>query len=594
MTFYKKGLPFISLVCAISLILSMVIVPVAAADTNSVTATTSATVKQGDIAYCYVYIDCTEGLAALDVTVHFDPAKVKITGVYNSVSCTLYDSVTNTDNIQFSYILDGKGTESKTRLFYFRYQVLSNADVGSACFDITIGDAYDNSLNEMAVSGSRCSFTVAEAVVSKNCSVYGSSFASTAINGEFTLNYYFSDYQIASGTAVITYDAELFEVCEVIQDNFLSGKLVDVNTDLTGEIYISFVGTEYSEINDFVSVTFRTIKNVTEASKITLKTPELLDKELNPISCSGYTTTVNVVFDETYTGDFPIMRLDGNFSYENMQITLMVSLEANSHLGAGDFVITFDPELVSYNSCTKGFTPSFFNINDKNAKDGELKFHIISLSDIVTAETVLTVVFDVTISSNDDVTAEFVLEGRDLVNSMTDPILINFANASLSIPSTKHSIISHDAKDATCTEGGWKEYVTCSRCDYTTYVELPALGHDEIAHESKDATCSEIGWNEYVTCSRCDYSTYVEIPSAEHSYEGGVCTVCGQAMSTYILGDLNGDGNVNSKDTNVMKRIFAGILILTGAQKSAADINGDGFINSLDSNALVRIVTGGN
>lgn len=334
MNLCKEGKPFISLVCAISLIFSLISVPVAAADTNSVTATTSATVRQGNSAYCYVNIDSTEGLAALDVTVHYDPAKVKITGVYNSVSCTLYDSVINTDNVQFSYILDGQGTASETRLFYFRYQVLSNADVGSAYFDITIGEAYDNSLNEMAVSGSRCSFTIAQTVTNKSCSVYGSSSMSTAIEQEFTLSYRFSTYQIASGTAVITYDAELFEVVEVTPGAFLTGKVVDINTDLTGQIYISFVGTEYYGNTNLVSVTFKTIKNVTETSKIVLKATELLDKELNSISCSGYTTNVNVAFDETHTGDSPAMRLDGTFSYEDMQVTLVVSLEANSNLGA--------------------------------------------------------------------------------------------------------------------------------------------------------------------------------------------------------------------------------------------------------------------
>lgn len=430
MNYYKKRKPFISLVCAISLIFSMISVPVTAADTNSVTATTSVTVRQGNSAYCYVDIGSTEGLAALDVTVHFDPAKVKIIGVYNGASCTLYDSVTNTDNIQFSYILDGQGTASKTRLFYFQYQVLSNADVGSAYFDITIGEAYDNSLNEMAVSGSRCSFTIAETVTNKSCNVYGSSLMSTAIDQEFTLSYRFSTYQISSGTAVITYDAELFEVVEVTQGAFLTGKVVDINTDLTGEIYISFVGTEDYSNTNLVSVTFRTIKNVTETSKITFKTTELLDKELNSISCSGYTTNVNVVYDETHTGDSPAMRLDGTFSYEDKQITLVVSLEAGSNLGAGDFVITFNPDLVSYNSCTKGFTPSFFNIDDKNVDAGELKFHIISLSDIVTEETVLTVVFDVNHPYGCE-TADFTLDGTGLTDSLTESILLNLVDASV-------------------------------------------------------------------------------------------------------------------------------------------------------------------
>jgi hypothetical protein len=405
----------------------MISIPVDAVDTNSVTASTNATIKQGNSAYCYVNIDSTENLAALDITVHFDPAKVRITNVYNSISCTLYDSVTNSDNIRFSYILDGQGTTSQTRLFYFQYQVLNEADLGNSYFDITIGEAYDNTLNDVAVSGSRCNFTIVETVTNKTCSVYGSGSVSTAIEQKFTLSYRLSTYQIASGTVVINYDSELFEVVEVTNGNFLTGKVVDVNTDLTGEIYLSFVGTEYYSNTNLVSVTFRTIKNVAEKSQIELKTTELLDKELNAISCSGYKTSVNITFDQKHAGNAPSMRLGGTFSYEDKQITMEVSLEAGSNLGAGDFVINFDPKLVSYNSCTKGFSPSFFNVNDKNVEAGELKFHIISLSDIVTEEKVLTVVFDVNYPYACK-TTDFTLNGSGLTDSMTEGILLNFVN----------------------------------------------------------------------------------------------------------------------------------------------------------------------
>ena len=434
MQIYKKHKRFISLVCVVALLLSMVGADVGAADTNRVTASTSASTKQGNYYNCYISIDSTEGLAALEVTVHFNPEKVRICDVYNSVSCTLYDSATNTDNIQISYLMDGVGSASATRLFYFQYQVLSDAAIGDSYFDITVGEAVgkaeDGSLNDVAVSGSRCSFTIAEIVQNKTCSVYGSSTMSTAISQEFTLSYRFSTNQIASGTAVITYDAELFEVVAVESGAFLNGKVVDINTELTGEIYISFVGTEYSSGTNLVTVTFKTIKNVTESSKITLKTTELLDVDLNSISCSGYTTSVNIAYDSTYTGDAPEMRLDGIFSYENKQVTLVVSLEADSHLGAGDFVINFDPELVSYQSCEKGFTPSLFYIDDKKVEEGQLKFHILSTTDIVTEETVLTIVFDVNHPYGCE-TVDFILDGTGLTNSLTESILLNFIDESV-------------------------------------------------------------------------------------------------------------------------------------------------------------------
>ena len=97
-----------------------------------------------------------------------------------------------------------------------------------------------------------------------------------------------------------------------------------------------------------------------------------------------------------------------------------------------------------------------------------------------------------------------------------------------------HDLIPHAGKAATCTEKGWKDYNTCSRCDYSTYEELPALGHDPIPHTGKAATCTESGWEAYDTCSRCNYSTYVELPIdpdnhdlVHHEAQAPTCTEIG-------------------------------------------------------------------
>ena len=94
-----------------------------------------------------------------------------------------------------------------------------------------------------------------------------------------------------------------------------------------------------------------------------------------------------------------------------------------------------------------------------------------------------------------------------------------------------HDEVSHEAKAQTCTEIGWDAYVGCSRCDYTTCVEIPALGHTEVEHEAKAPTCTEIGWNAYVTCSKCDYTTYAELPVShsivEHGAKAPTCTEIG-------------------------------------------------------------------
>ena len=473
MRFNKILKSFISLVCVVTMLFSTCAFPVAASDAKSVTASTSTSIKQGNSGTCYVYIDSTESLAALDVTVHFDSTKVKISSVYNSVSCTLYDSVTNTDNIQFKYLFDGKGSASKTRLFYFYYQVLSNAEAGLSYFDITIGESYDSSLNDVAVSGSRTSFEITQTVTTKSCSISSSSTINTSVEKEFSLAYRFSTYQIASGSAVITYDPELFEVVNVTNGGLLNNKLADINKDLSGAVYISFIGTEYATKYDFVTVRFKTIKNVTKSSEITFKATELCDKDLNASSCSDYNTTANVVFDEAYVGDAPKMSISAEYNAANKKVTAFIFLAENSHLGAGDFVLEFNPTILTVSSYKKGFNPDFFNVNDKELANGRFKFSIISIEDIVDSQTVLTIVFDANITCVKQ-QAEMLINGSMLSDSLTKPIKLNFIDDIVELP-LEHQygewIID---KEATTTEEG-SMHRECSACGNTTIESIAKL-----------------------------------------------------------------------------------------------------------------------
>lgn len=171
------------------------------------------------------------------------------------------------------------------------------------------------------------------------------------------------------------------------------------------------------------------------------------------------------------------------------------------------------------------------------------------------------------------------------------------------VPAIGHDIIHHAAQEPTCTEIGWDAYDTCSRCDYTTYVELEALGHDLKHHAAQAPTCTEIGWDEYDTCSRCDYTTYNELPALGHKYgettviepeynQDGysthTCTVCGHEEKfdfkpalTYILGDINGDETINDADAVylLMHTFFPEDYPIN----QVGDFNGDNSVTDADA-----------
>lgn len=83
-----------------------------------------------------------------------------------------------------------------------------------------------------------------------------------------------------------------------------------------------------------------------------------------------------------------------------------------------------------------------------------------------------------------------------------------------------HDLTHVKAQAPTCTEVGWNAYDTCTRCDYTTYVEIPAnLDNHALIHVKAQApTCTDHGWDAYDICQRCGYTTFKELPALGHWY----------------------------------------------------------------------------
>ena len=113
--------------------------------------------------------------------------------------------------------------------------------------------------------------------------------------------------------------------------------------------------------------------------------------------------------------------------------------------------------------------------------------------------------------------------------------------------------------EATCTENGSK-HKKCTKCHEKLVTEvIESLGHDLVHHEKKDSTCTEKGYKEYYSCTRCSYTTYEEIPELGHIYEDGICTRCRYELtSSDLLYELTSDNTG---------------YIVTGLDYSKYDIN---------------------
>ena len=122
------------------------------------------------------------------------------------------------------------------------------------------------------------------------------------------------------------------------------------------------------------------------------------------------------------------------------------------------------------------------------------------------------------------------------------------------IPETGHSHKA-DTTHPTCTTAGYTTY-TCHCGD--TYIDnrVDALGHDEVPHQAQAPTCTTAGYEAYVTCTRCDYTTYKVVPATGHSKvvdqsvaptctatgltQGEHCGVCGETLIAQQIVDATG------------------------------------------------------
>ncbi len=83
-----------------------------------------------------------------------------------------------------------------------------------------------------------------------------------------------------------------------------------------------------------------------------------------------------------------------------------------------------------------------------------------------------------------------------------------------------HTEVTDKGTPATCTASGLSDGKHCSVCGEIIVAQtvINALGHNTVSHTGKAATCTSDGWKAYVTCIRCNYTTYTVIKALGHNY----------------------------------------------------------------------------
>ncbi len=113
----------------------------------------------------------------------------------------------------------------------------------------------------------------------------------------------------------------------------------------------------------------------------------------------------------------------------------------------------------------------------------------------------------------------------------------------------------------------------CNDCEYIR----PGVGH------IYDNNCDSV-------CNKCEKSRLTS-----HQYDGDedyICNECSYERPPYAIGDISGDGSVNTTDLAVMKLFLAGAGDVNDTGMLAGDMSGDGQINTTDLAQLKLVLAG--
>jgi hypothetical protein len=135
--------------------------------------------------------------------------------------------------------------------------------------------------------------------------------------------------------------------------------------------------------------------------------------------------------------------------------------------------------------------------------------------------------------------------------------------------------VRENVVEATCTtDGSYDEVVYCSGCGKELSREtivVEATGHEMGEWYVYRASTAKVRGEMRRECAHCDYYETEELN---------------------LLGDVNGDGKVNTTDAKLIMQYDLGLIDENGLDLTVADVNGDGKVNTTDAKLIMQFDLG--
>ncbi len=647
-----------ALLLALFLILGAAPVYAGAADGQRVYAN-AVTVTAGYTASVTIRAENFSNVAALDVYIYYDAEVLGVNRTNNGSMLSGAQVSVNTaepGTIKLSAMsLNGiSGTGSLLTVYFSTY---TNRAPGTYPVAVAVGRAYDTDLAETSISSANGSVTVNKLEQTETFSLYAYSNQYSLGKGELlTYSVENRGYQaFVSGEFTVTYDHEVFAFDSLQLDEALTGEgaVYSVNSAVLGQVRIAYATDEPVRSSPLFAVKLRVIADTDGTTQISTQSANVYREDLSaylPGSCTSSWTLEKLPVAE----DHPNAFLHSDKLAVGKQGKSIFCLEKGAGVAAADFTVRYNSAVLRCVGVTvaEGLDQKggMVVINDSFA-GGMIRFSYVNMD--AYDEEALPLVeilwepvsatrghYEITLSGvgvvdaeQNAVALEYVTDSGCVYQSVvTAPTCTQDGYTTFTctcgdgyvgdpVEKLGHDEISHAAQAETCVSVGWHAYVTCSRCDYSTYAQIAPLGHDctkmiiDEAHlRAPGANCTQTDTYWY-GCSRCDAVSDTEyfegtgfgphifteeikddahrVPGTEdpalYYYDCAYCDAMGEeTFSDVIKGDVNGDGIVNEDDAiHVLRHV---LMPTAFGVNQPVDFDKNGNINEDDAIRLLRYV----
>ena len=595
-----------ALLCAAVLLVNLI--PAAwGADAALRVGSTSA--APGETRSVYVGGSDLADLAAIQGIVTYNADALELTGaaMVNGFSGFGAVDTETTGQVSFSGTnLDGiSGSQNILRL---DFRVKSDAAPDDYPLEILISDACDTQLSSLTLLTGPGVFTVTKPQSATKTLYFSGSASNTSLYQGDTVAVTArvnSSQGLSAGKLTFRYDASLFDLISIEPLANMSSAVTTLDTSHPGYISAAFASAEALPSGELLRLTLRVTADTDTDTAVTFSASDLYDEAQAAMDSVGFTRTLMLYKADT-AEELPALRVTmPAAAATNETITAAVLLDGRSALAAGDFCITYDPEVLTCLSVETN--PDISNDNgvfittNPNTGSGEVRFTYICTSGLSSDVQLLTITFQprkeayVTlvpsavstpadknrnpislsmVSGACDVkdpffTVQFLDEDGTLLSSET----VRYRTAAAPPAASK-------APDASCHYQftGWSGDYSCITADAVFTAAYQAVPHTVVVDAAVAPTYTESGLTEGAHCSICGTVLIAQeiIPKLEE-----------------LLGDVNGDGKVNILDVDLVYQYLLDLTQLDARQMKAANVTGsDDIIDVYDIQRLYEAVAG--